>query len=75
MDGQYDRARYESHIGWGHSAWEDCAEVARRAGVERLLVTHHDPAHNDLELARRERLLKRVLPTAAFAREGMTLAL
>ena len=75
MDGQYDWASYESHLGWGHSAWEDCAEVARRAGVGRLLVTHHDPAHNDLELARRERLLRRVLPGAAFAREGMTLAL
>ena len=75
MDGQYDRATYEKHRGWGHSAWEDCVDVAQRAGVGRLLVTHHDPAHDDELLARRERLLKITLPGAALAREGMVIPL
>lgn len=73
MDGQYDRASYEAHRGWGHSAWEDGVEVAERAGVERLLITHHDPALDDEQLAERERRVLLAWPQASLAREGMSI--
>lgn len=38
--------------GWGHSRREQAIEVARRAGVKRLALTHHDPDHDDVVLAR-----------------------
>ena len=33
--------------GWGHSCGETLAAVAAHAGVERLLLFHHDPGNND----------------------------
>lgn len=32
---------------WGHSTPEYALEVARQAGVETLVLFHHDPAHDD----------------------------
>jgi ribonuclease BN (tRNA processing enzyme) len=34
-------------VGWGHSAWEEVADFARRSGVKRLFLTHHDPDSDD----------------------------
>ena len=50
MDGQYTPAEVASYRGWGHSTWEEAVEVARAAGIPRLLLTHHDPRRNDEEL-------------------------
>lgn len=50
LDGQYTRAEYLRHKGWGHSAMEDLPELATRAGVKRLIVSHHGPAHPDASL-------------------------
>jgi len=32
---------------WGHSTVRYAVEVARRAGVRKLALFHHDPAHDD----------------------------
>lgn len=71
MDGQYDAGEAARFAGWGHSTWQDAAEVARAAGVRRLMVTHHAPENDDAALAQREAALARVLPDACFARDGM----
>ena len=47
FDGQYDVEEYRSHVGWGHSCYEDVVELAIQAGVKRLFIFHHDPAHDD----------------------------
>lgn len=36
--------------GWGHSSWEEAAEVAREAEVGRLFLSHHDPDRTDDDL-------------------------
>jgi phosphoribosyl 1,2-cyclic phosphodiesterase len=33
--------------GWGHSTWEHASELAVAAGVERLVLTSHDPERTD----------------------------
>ncbi|HTE20926.1 MAG TPA: hypothetical protein VK689_21385, partial [Armatimonadota bacterium] len=46
-DCQYSREGYEAHRGWGHSCGDLLAAVVARAGVDRVLLFHHDPDHPD----------------------------
>jgi phosphoribosyl 1,2-cyclic phosphodiesterase len=70
-DGQYTPDEYQTHIGWGHSSWKQAAEVAIRANVKRLIITHHDPDHNDDFLDSMEKECQNVFPNSIFAKEGM----
>ena len=51
-DAQYTAAEYAERVGWGHSPMEYVVDVAAEAGVKRLALFHHDPAHSDAELDR-----------------------
>jgi len=63
MDAQYFPDEYAQRVGFGHSTPLDAVEIAARAGVPHLVMTHHDPAHDDdtldrkLELAREHALV------------------
>ncbi len=52
-DGQYTTDEYLGRkgnipkIGWGHSTWEKGLELAVVCQAKRLVLCHHDPAHND----------------------------
>ena len=46
-DCQYTNEEYRTRQGWGHSTTEQVAHFAARAGVDRLLLFHHDPRHAD----------------------------
>ena len=46
-DCQYTNEEYRTRQGWGHSTTEQVAHFAARAGVDRLLLFHHDPMHAD----------------------------
>lgn len=46
-DGQYAQVEYPAHRGWGHSSLPDALAFARRCDVQRLLLFHHDPWHDD----------------------------
>jgi phosphoribosyl 1,2-cyclic phosphodiesterase len=79
MDAQYFPDEYENRVGWGHSTPLDAVGTAIDAGVQHLILTHHDPSHDDdrleakLALAR-ERARGTGL-TVDNAYDGMTLAL
>ena len=45
-DCQYSVEQYRTRRGWGHSTTEQVAHFAERAGVDRLLLFHHDPMHS-----------------------------
>jgi phosphoribosyl 1,2-cyclic phosphodiesterase len=70
-DGQYSNQQLEAKRGWGHSSYEQAADVALRAGVKQLVVTHHDPEHDDEHLRCAEKHCQDIFPDAVFAREGM----
>ena len=53
MDSQYLPEEYPNRVGFGHATVVDAVEVALEANVTRLLLTHHDPTHDDVELARK----------------------
>ncbi|MFQ6538589.1 MULTISPECIES: MBL fold metallo-hydrolase [Aphanothece] len=73
-DGQYSNEELATKRGWGHSSFEQAAEVAIRANVRQLVVTHHDPDHDDDYLENAEKLCQDIFPDALFAREGMVLS-
>lgn len=70
-DGQYTADEYKKYRGWGHSSWQQAVEVAIRAKVKRLIITHHDPDHNDDFLDSMEKECREVFPDSIFAKEGM----
>jgi phosphoribosyl 1,2-cyclic phosphodiesterase len=49
-DAQYTREEYRRHVGWGHSSIHDALAFARLARVQRCLLFHHDPGHDDAGL-------------------------
>ncbi len=53
-DAQYTEEEYRGKIGWGHSSAEYAVDVAHAADVGRLVLFHHDPAHDDETIARME---------------------
>ncbi len=75
MEGHFSAAQLPHHEGWGHSSVDQCAQVARLTGVGRLLVTHHNPDHDDAALLALEEHLQTLLPTAALARQGQVIHL
>lgn len=61
--------------GWGHSTYEHGVELARAAKVQKLVLFHHDPAHDDAMVAEKERRCRQVFPDSVAAREGLVLEL
>ena len=55
IDGFFQPHEINRFADWGHSTWEQDAELCRRSGVERLLVTHHHFAARDETLNNLER--------------------
>lgn len=51
LDSQYDEAEYQTHIGWGHSCYEDSVATALAAGAKQLFLFHHDPQHDDARIS------------------------
>lgn len=46
-DAQYLPGELAAHRGWGHSSWKEGVEIAARAGVGELILTHHDYKRED----------------------------
>jgi phosphoribosyl 1,2-cyclic phosphodiesterase len=51
-DTMYTAEEYERYEGWGHSTTEQALDLARAAGVKRLVGFHHAPVRSDDELDR-----------------------
>ncbi len=72
-EGQYTPEELPRFKGWGHSSWQQAIEVAEQAGVKQLIITHHDPDHDDRFLAEVERQCQARLPGCLLARQGMSI--
>ena len=49
-DAQYSSIEYLNRIGWGHSSMNDAMKFGELANVKKMLLFHHDPTNNDLQL-------------------------
>jgi phosphoribosyl 1,2-cyclic phosphodiesterase len=74
-EGQYTPEELPRFKGWGHSSWEQAVEVAQRACVKRLVITHHDPDHDDDFLREVEKKCQARFPNTLLAREKMEIKL
>lgn len=70
-EAQYTSEELKKHRGWGHSSYEQAIQVAEQAGCKNLIMTHHDPDHDDQFLMKMERLCQDRFKDCALAREGM----
>ena len=74
-DAQYTPEEYRRHVGWGHSTAEEGARLAAAAGVAQLVLFHHDPGHDDWQVARIEAATRARFPGTVAAREGLVIEL
>lgn len=49
-DAQYGHDEFARKSTWGHCTVDFAVEVAARSGARRLVLYHHDPAHDDVVL-------------------------
>jgi phosphoribosyl 1,2-cyclic phosphodiesterase len=74
-EGQYTPEELVTHRGWGHSSWVQAVEVAEQAKVRQLVITHHDPDHDDHFLLEVERKARARFPKTVLAREKMEIVI
>ena len=81
VDAAYTIEEYPAKRGWGHGTFDVAIAQARRAGVKRLVCTHHEPTRSDDDL---ERVFGEAMaragslpgdPEIMLSREGLTLEL
>ncbi len=80
QDAQYTQEEYESSkTGWGHSSYEYVCAAAKRAGIKRMALFHHDPMRTDAQI---DELAEKYCnagsnenPEIIFAREGFQIDL
>jgi phosphoribosyl 1,2-cyclic phosphodiesterase len=53
-EAQYTPEEYPAKRHWGHSTYDYVVKLAAAAGVRRLILTHHDPSHDDAFLTNLE---------------------
>ncbi|GAB4152941.1 MAG: MBL fold metallo-hydrolase [Planctomycetota bacterium] len=76
-DTMYTEAEYsnplKSKVGWGHSTIEHAIEISKKAGVKKLVCTHHEPIHSDEFLDEVFEKAKQSFPNILGAYEGLSL--
>lgn len=74
-DSQYKTSEYTDpdmpKQGFGHSTIEMACEVAEKAGVGKLVLFHHDPAHRDEEMDEIEKFAQSRFRNTIASREGL----
>jgi len=76
-DANYTDEEYYSFktpkVGWGHSTWQAGVEIAKAAGVKKIVMFHHDPSHDDNFLDGVEAEVQAAFANGCLAREGMSI--
>ena len=72
-DAQYTPDELETRRHWGHSSWAEGVEIAAKAKVGELILTHHDYKRQDDEIDNIVETARRRFPKTRAANEGMIL--
>lgn len=70
---EYEGKNGPARTGWGHSTWEEAVKMARAAGVKKLVLSHHDPDHDDAMIRSIETSAQKIFPQTVAAKEGMVI--
>ncbi|NWG29795.1 MAG: MBL fold metallo-hydrolase [Ignavibacteriaceae bacterium] len=73
-DAQYTDEELKTHKGWGHSSYSQAIEVAEKSNVKQLIITHHDPDHDDAFLRKLEKKSQERFKDLIFARDNFELS-
>jgi phosphoribosyl 1,2-cyclic phosphodiesterase len=74
-DAQFTPDEYPARKGWGHSTWLEATRVARDCEVDRLILFHHDPAHEDTMMVDIVTQARKSFERTWAAQEGMEIFL
>jgi len=74
-DAQYTSDELKTFKGWGHSSYDQAIELALKANVKRLVLTHHDPNHDDDFLDEMEKYCQKKFANCQLAKEGMEISI
>ncbi len=74
-DAQYTPEEFPQRIGWGHSTWEMAARTAAEAGVQKLILTSHDPGRSDEEIDDIVEKTRKIFPNTMAASGNLALDL
>lgn len=74
-DAQYLPSEAETHVGWGHSTWEDAVRMADRVGAKELILTSHDPSRTDTQVEATVRDASAAFPNVRAAAPGQRIDL
>jgi phosphoribosyl 1,2-cyclic phosphodiesterase len=72
-DATYTDDEYPTHHDWGHSTWQQGVRLADAAAVNRLILFHHDPEHDDAFMDRVAADAAKARPGTIVAHEGLVL--
>ncbi len=67
---EYSGEKGQSRRGWGHSTYAAACALAKRSGVKRLALFHHDPQREDHQVEEIESRSKSLFTESFAAREG-----
>lgn len=65
--------RGPSKVGFGHSTAQEGIRAAKEVGVKMLVLTHHDPLHDDAKVHEMELKAREEFPNTLAAFEGLTI--
>jgi phosphoribosyl 1,2-cyclic phosphodiesterase len=81
-DSQFTQEEYEGKDwtrrpkhNWGHSTPHQGINIAKSAGVEKLILFHHDPSHDDQTIWKIEEECQKEFPATMAAYEGMEISI
>ena len=74
-DAQYTPNDLKTHIGWGHSSWEQAAKVASESGSKQLILFHHSPDYDDNKIKDIERKARFYFPNIMAAKQDLKIEL
>ena len=71
LDTTYIDKELPSHVGWGHSTWQQGLRLAKAANAGKLCLFHHDADHDDAFMDRVAAAAEAARPGTIVAREGL----
>jgi len=74
-DAQFTPEEYPARKGWGHSTWLEATRVAQDCEVDRLILFHHDPSHEDVVMIDIVSQARKHFERTQAAQEGMEIIL
>ena len=59
-DSAFSDAEDPTKVGWGHSTWQQAIRLAQETDVKFLIISHHEPAHDDKHMDEVEKQAKEI---------------